>query len=60
MMINPLTALKLISEVSMNNFYQYVMQLKKKDLEIFKSILTILKDNPNANIYEYLNKEIDS
>ena len=60
MTIDPLTAPKSISEVSMNNFYHYVMQLKKKDLEIFRSILTILKEYPNTNIYEYVNKEIDS
>ena len=60
MTIDPLTAPKSISEVSMNNFYQYAMQLKKKDLEIFRSILTILKKYPNADIYEYVNKEIDS
>lgn len=44
----------------MNKFYQYVMQLKKKDLEIFKSILTILKEYPNADIYEYIKKSIDN
>lgn len=60
MTIDPLTAPKSISEVSMNNFYQYVMQLKRKDLEIFRNILTILKEYPHANIYEYVNKEIDS
>lgn len=60
MTIDPLTAPKSISEVSMNNFYQYVMQLKRKDLEIFRNILIILKEYPHANIYEYVNKEIDS
>lgn len=60
MTIDPLTAPKSIPETSMNKFYQYVMQLKKKDLEIFKSILTILKECPDADIYEYIKKSIDN
>ena len=60
MTIDPLTAPKSISEVAMKDFYQCVMQLKKKDLEIFRSVLMILREHPNANIYEYVNERIES
>lgn len=60
MTIDPLTAPKSISEKSMEDFYQYIMLLKKKDLEIFKNVLMILKECPNANVYDYIRHSIDN
>ena len=54
MTIDPLTAPKSITEEEMNEFYEYVMLLKQKDLEIFNNIINMLKENKDANIYEYV------
>lgn len=60
MTIDPLTAPKSIPETSMEDFYQYVMLLKKKDLEIFRNVLMILKEHPDANVYDYIRCSIDN
>lgn len=54
MTIDPLIAPKAISNISMDEFYQCVMILKKKDLEIFRDVLVMLKENPNADIDSYV------
>ena len=58
MTIDPLTAPKSISREQMEEFYQLIMMLKKKDLEIFKKILIMIKENPDMNIYDYITQEI--
>lgn len=58
MTIDPLTAPKAISESSMNEFYQYVMKLKKLDLMLFKSVLLEVKKDPNIDIEKYIEKMI--
>lgn len=58
MTIDPITAPKSISETSMDDFYQYIMLLKKKDLEIFRDVLLMLKENPTANVEEYIQHTI--
>lgn len=58
MTIDPITAPKAISELSMNEFYEHVMDLKKKDLEVFKNVLQLIKNNPNVNINKYIDKLI--
>lgn len=60
MTIDPLTAPKSIPETSMEDFYQYIMLLKKKDLEIFKNVLMMLKEYPDANVYDYIRHSIDN
>ena len=54
MTIDPLTAPKSISEASMEDFYQYIMLLKTKDLELFKNVLVMLKGDPKANVENYV------
>lgn len=58
MTIDPLTAPKAISQTSMNDFYDYAMKLKKKDLEIFKEILLEVKNNPDIDINLFIENKI--
>ena len=58
MTIDPLTAPKAISKSSMLDFYRYAMFLKRLDLEIFKKILLIIKDNSTLNLIDYIDEEI--
>ena len=58
MAIDPLTAPKAISESSMDEFYQYVMKLKKIDLMLFKNVLLEVKKDPNIDIEEYIEQII--
>lgn len=58
MTIDPLTAPKAISDDAMQEFYNYVMKLKKLDLMLFKSVLLEIKQNPNLNINEYIDNYI--
>ena len=57
--LKTLTALKAISDISMDEFYQCVMTLKKKDLEILKDVLVMLKENPNSGIESYIFEVIE-
>ena len=54
MAIDPLTAPKAISDEAMNDFYQYVMKLKKLDLLLFKNVLLEVKRNPCLDIEQYI------
>ena len=56
MTIDPLTAPKAISKSSMLDFYRYAMFLKRLDLEIFKKILLIIKEN--STLIDYIDEEI--
>lgn len=58
MTIDPLTAPKAISESSMEEFYQYVMKLKKLDLMLFKNVLLEVKEDPNIDIEKYIEQII--
>lgn len=58
MTIDPLTAPKAIPESSMNEFYQYVMKLKKIDLMLFKNVLLEVKKDPNLDIEKYIDQII--
>jgi len=58
MTIDPLTAPKAIPESSMNEFYQYVMKLKKLDLMLFKNVLSEVKKDPNLDIGNYIDQVI--
>ena len=58
MAIDPLTAPKAISNVAMSTLYEYVMQLKKKDLEIFKEVLLLIKQNPECDLTAYIKEMI--
>jgi hypothetical protein len=58
MAIDPLTAPKAISEDAMNDFYQYVMKLKKLDLLLFKNVLLEVKQNPGLDIEQYIGQYI--
>lgn len=58
MTIDPLTAPKAISESSMDEFYQYVMKLKKLDLMLFKNVLLEVKKDPNIDIEKYIEQII--
>lgn len=58
MAIDPLTAPKAISEEAMNNFYHYVMKLKKMDLMLFKNVLLEVKQNPSLDIEKYIEQYI--
>lgn len=58
MTIDPLTAPKAISKSSMLDFYRYAMFLKRIDLEIFKKILLIIKENLSLNLMDYVDEEI--
>lgn len=59
MTIDPLTAPKAISNDEMIDFYHYAMELKKQDLIIFKNILMMIKENPELDIFNYINEKID-
>lgn len=58
MTIDPLTAPKAIPESSMNEFYQYVMKLKKIDLMLFKNVLLEVKKDPYLDIEKYIDQII--
>ena len=58
MTIDPLTAPKAISESSMDEFYQYMMKLKKLDLMLFKNVLLKVKKDPNIDIEKYIEQII--
>ncbi len=58
MTIDPLTAPKAISDESMQEFYKYVMKLKKLDLIIFKNVLLEIKNNPSLDVDEYIDNYI--
>jgi len=58
MTIDPLTAPKAISDEAMQEFYKYVMKLKKLDLMLFKSLLLEIKQTPFLNIDEYIDNYI--
>lgn len=58
MAIDPLTAPKAIPESSMNEFYQYVMKLKKIDLMLFKNVLLEVKKDPSLDIEKYIDQII--
>ncbi len=58
MAIDPLTAPKAISDEAMNDFYQYVMKLKKLDLLLFKNVLLEVKQNPGLDIEQYIEQYI--
>lgn len=58
MAIDPLTAPKAISDEAMNDFYQYVMKLKKLDLLLFKNILLMVKEYPGLDIEQYVDQYI--
>ena len=60
MTIDPLTAPKDISDEAMNEFYKYVMKLKKLDLMLFKNVLLKIKQNPYLDVSEYINNYIIS
>lgn len=58
MTIDPLTAPKAISESSMEEFYRYVMKLKKIDLMLFKNVLLEVKKDPDLDIAKYIDQII--
>lgn len=58
MTIDPLTAPKAISDEAMQEFYKYVMELKRMDLMLFKSILLEIKQNPSLDINKYIDNYI--
>lgn len=58
MTIDPLTAPKAISDEAMQEFYKYVMKLKKMDLMLFKSVLLEIKRNPSLDVNEYIDNYI--
>jgi len=58
MTIDPLTAPKAISDEAIKEFYKYAMQLKKKDLIVFKNVLEDFQNNPNIDVNEYINNFI--
>lgn len=60
MTIDPLTAPKAISESGRDDFYKFVMDLKKKDLEVFRDVLLLIKDDPNTNLQEFVEDRITS
>lgn len=59
MAIDPLTAPKAITEDNINEFYNYAMQLKKKDLKFFKEILLLVKAEKQDNLQEYVKQQIE-
>lgn len=58
MTIDPLTAPKAISDEAMQEFYKYVMKLKKLDLMLFKNVLLEIKQNPSLDVNEYIDNYI--
>jgi len=58
MTIDPLTAPKAISEESRNEFYDLAMELKKKDLEVFRDVLMLIRTDPNVNLQRYVEDTI--
>ena len=58
MAIDPLTAHKAISDEAMNDFYRYVMKLKKIDLLLFKNVLLEVKQTPSLDIEQYTEQYI--
>jgi len=60
MTIDPVTAPKAISEDDRNEFYKYIMELKKNDLIFFRDILNIIKINPDIDIESYVDGVINS
>lgn len=60
MTIDPVTAPKAISESAMNDFYQYIMELKKKDLELFRQVLDMVEEDPEASLDDYIKLAIDN
>ena len=58
MTIVPLTAPKAISDTAIEDFYNYAMTLKKKDLMFFRDVLKIVGEYPEVDIYNYIKKYI--
>ena len=58
MTIDPVTAPKAISDNAINQFYNYIMKLKKLDLLLFKNVLYEVKKNPYINIDDYISNYI--
>lgn len=56
--IYPLTASKAISDKAMNDFYQYVMKLKKIGLLLFKNVLLEVKYDPGLDIEQHIEQYI--
>lgn len=59
MTIDPLTAPKLVNSDERNAFYEFVMKLKKADLEIFGEVLKFAKEG-RKDILDFIYEEIDS
>lgn len=59
MTIDPLTAPKAISSDEMKDFYHYAMELKKQDLILFKKILLKIEENPELDVFSYINELIE-
>lgn len=56
MTIDPLTAPKAIDISYLEEFYKYAMLLKKQDLELFRDLLLIAKNN--SDIISFVNEKI--
>jgi len=58
MTIDPLIAPKAIELTIMNELYKYAMELKQIDLEVFRELLDLIKNNPNINFLNYIDQRI--
>lgn len=54
MTIDPLTAPKAISDTLVAEFYDYIMKLKKQDLEVFREVLTLVQQFPDIDMEDYI------
>ena len=59
MTIDPLTAPKAITPEEMESFYGYAMELKKQDLIIFRDILLRIKENPELDVFSFVDGAIE-
>ncbi|MBR4262163.1 MAG: cobalamin-dependent protein [Bacilli bacterium] len=59
MTIDPLTAPKAITPEEMKSFYGYAMELKKQDLIMFRDILLRIKENPELDVFSFVDGAIE-
>lgn len=60
MTIDPVIAPKAIDEDTMYEFYDYIMELKKEDLEFFKNVLIYSKEHPETELSQFVNNQIEN
>ena len=60
MTIDPVIAPKAIDEDIMYEFYDYIMELKKEDLEFFKNVLIYSKEHPETELSQFVNNQIEN